>query len=159
MPATEVEKLIAINLTTPVALTRALLPAMIEHGGFLAYVTSIAGRLGVAGEAVYAAAKGGLDVFAESLRLELHGTRVGVGVLVPGVVDTPFLERRGRPYMRTMPRPLAPAAVAEALVRMIESGGAEVYRPRWLRGPVVVRSALPWAYRSLAARFGGSRRG
>jgi len=158
MPAAEIERLIAVNLTTPVALTRALLPAMIERGGFLAYVTSIAGRLGVAGESVYAAAKGGLDIFAESLRLELHGTRVGVGVLVPGVVDTPFFERRGRPYARARPRPLPVAPVAEALVRMIESGGAEVYRPRWLRGPVALRSTVPWAYRGLAARFGGGRR-
>jgi short-subunit dehydrogenase len=157
MAVDDVDRLVAVNLSAPMRLTRALLPAMAQRGtGYLAYVTSIAGRTGVAGEAVYAATKAGLDAFAESLRLELRGTGVGVGVVVPGVVDTRFFERRGRPYGRTRPRPLPAAAVAEALVAMIENGGVEIYRPRWLRVPVAIRGALPGTYRRLAGRFGGS---
>jgi short-subunit dehydrogenase len=157
MDPDDVERLVTANLVAPVRLTRALLPAMLERGGGgLAYVTSIAGRTGVAGEAVYAATKAGLDAFAESLRLELRGTGVSVGVLVPGVVDTAFFERRGRPYGRTRPRPLDPGPVAAVLVRLIEAGDAEAYRPRWLRLPVTVRAAAPGMYRRLAGRFGGS---
>ncbi|HWB35030.1 MAG TPA: SDR family NAD(P)-dependent oxidoreductase [Rugosimonospora sp.] len=155
MPADAVAPLVAANLTACLELTRALLPGMLARGaGGLAYVTSIAGRTGVAGEAVYAATKAGLDAFAESLRLELVGSGVWVGVLVPGVVDTPFFERRGRPYQRTTPRPLPVERVAAALVRLVETGGAEAYRPRWLRLPVAVRGVAPGAYRRLAARFG-----
>jgi short-subunit dehydrogenase len=157
MPAGDIERLVAVNLSAPILLARALLPAMrARGGGYLAFVTSIAGRLGVAGEAVYAATKSGLDAFAESLRLELRGTGVGVGVLVPGVVATRFFERRGHAYGRSRPRPLAAGPVADALVHMIESGGAEAYRPRWLRLPVAIRGAAPGAYRGLARRFGGS---
>jgi short-subunit dehydrogenase len=157
MVAGDIDRLIAVNLTAPVRLTQALLPAMAERrSGYLAFVTSIAGRTGVAGEAVYAATKAGLDAFAESLRLELRGTEVGVGVLVPGVVATRFFERRGRPYARDRPRPMAAEPVAAALVRMIDSGAAEVYRPRWLRLPVAVRGCLPGTYRRLAGRFGGT---
>jgi short-subunit dehydrogenase len=153
----DIERLVTANLTAPVRLTRALLPAMVERGrGGLTFVTSIAGRTGVAGEAVYAATKAGLDAFAESLRLELRGTGVGVGVLVPGVVDTPFFARRGRPYARRRPRPLPVGAVAATLVRVVEAGDAEAYRPRWLRVPVAVRGAAPGVYRRLAGRFGGS---
>jgi short-subunit dehydrogenase len=153
----DIETLVTANLTAPIRLTRALLPAMVERRrGGLAYVTSIAGRTGVAGEAVYAATKAGLDGFAESLRLELRGTGVGVGVLVPGVVNTRFFERRGRPYGRSRPRPLDAGPVAAALVRVVESGDAEAYRPRWLRLPVAVRGAAPGVYRRLAGRFGGS---
>jgi short-subunit dehydrogenase len=156
MPAGDIDRLVAVNLSAPIRLTRALLPAMAaQRRGYLAFVTSIAGRLGVAGEAVYAASKAGLDMFAESLRLELRGTGVGVGVLVPGVVDTRFFERRGRAYGRRRPRPLAAESVAAALVRMIEAGDAEALRPRWLRLPVAVRGVLPGAYRGLAGRFGG----
>jgi short-subunit dehydrogenase len=156
MAAGDVPRLVAVNLTAPMELTRALLPGMLARGrGHLMYVTSIAGRMGVAGEAVYSATKAGLDAFAESLRFELTGTAVQVSVLVPGVVDTPFFDRRGRPYDRRRPRPLPPDAVAAALVKGIAADRAELYAPRWLRLPVVVRGTMPGVYRRLAARFGG----
>jgi short-subunit dehydrogenase len=155
MPAGDVDRLVAVNLRAPIQLTRALLPGMVAGGaGHVAFVSSIAGRTGVAGEAVYAATKAGLDAFAESLRWELGGTGVTVSVLVPGVIDTAFFERRGQPYDRRRPRPVPAAKVAEALVRDIESERPERYLPRWLRTAVVVRAALPGPYRRLAGRFG-----
>ncbi|MGC9665232.1 SDR family NAD(P)-dependent oxidoreductase [Planosporangium sp. 12N6] len=155
MDPSDIDRLVAVNLVAPMRLTRALLPAMGTRGpGYLMFVTSIAGRMGVAGEAVYSATKAGLDSFAESLRLELRGSRVGVGVLVPGVVATEFFERRGRPYERASPRPLPAGQVADLLVRAIETGDAERYAPGWLRLPVAVRGAAPGLYRRLAARFG-----
>ncbi len=152
----EVGRLVAVNLTGPIELTRALLPGMLARGaGQLTFVTSIAGRTAVAGEAVYSATKAGLDAFADSLRFELAGTPVEVSVVVPGVVDTPFFERRGRPYDRRRPRPIPAGVVADALVKGIAAGRAELYAPRWLRLPVVVRGTMPGVYRRLAARFGG----
>jgi short-subunit dehydrogenase len=151
------ERLIAANLTAPIELTRALLPDMLARGrGGLCYVASIAGRTGVAGEAVYAATKAGLDTFATSLRLELNGTGVAVGVFVPGVIATAFFERRGRPYGRMRPRLLPVESAARALVRMIETGAAERYLPRWLGLPVAIRFTAPALYRGLAGRYGQS---
>lgn len=150
------EDLIRVNLTAPIELTQLLLTGMLDRGrGHLMFVTSIAGRTGVAGEAVYSATKAGLDAFAESLRFELHNTGIEVGVLVPGVVDTPFFDRRGQPYDRRRPRPLPVDVVADTLVKGIAAGRAEMYAPRWLRLPVVVRGTMPGMYRRLAARFGG----
>ena len=157
MDPDRIDALVTANLSAPIQLTRALLPTMLERGrGGLVYVTSIAGRTGVAGEAVYAATKAGLDAFAESVRFELHGTGVTVGVLVPGVIATRFFDRRGRPYGRNRPRPQSAESVAAALVRLVETGAAEAYRPRWLRVPVAIRGASPALYRRLAGRFGGS---
>jgi short-subunit dehydrogenase len=157
MDSTGIAPLVHANLTAPIELTRALLPGMLDRGrGSLVYVSSIAGRMGVAGEAVYAATKAGLDMFAESLRLELAGRAVSVGVLVPGVVATPFFERRGRPYGRSRPRPVAPERVAAGIVRLVETGSAVTYVPGWLPLPVAVRAIAPAAYRRLAGRFGGS---
>jgi short-subunit dehydrogenase len=157
MDPPDIARLVAVNLVAPMRLTRALLPAMQAHdSGYVMFVTSIAGRLGVAGEAVYAATKAGLDAFAESLRLELRGSRVGVGVLVPGVVQTPFFERRGRPYGRSRPVPVPATRVADVLVRTIAADGAERYAPGWLRLPVAIRVAAPGLYRRLAGRFGGT---
>jgi short-subunit dehydrogenase len=150
-------ELIATNLTAPIELTRALLPAMTERGrGRLVYVTSIAGRTGVAGEAVYSATKAGLDAFAESLRLELTGQAVTVAVFVPGVIATPFFERRGRPYTRSTPRPLPVGRAADALLRLIDGRADEAYLPGWLRLPVAIRATAPGLYRRLARRFGES---
>ncbi|MFD2416144.1 SDR family NAD(P)-dependent oxidoreductase [Amycolatopsis pigmentata] len=155
MTREQVRDLIAVNLTAPIELTRALLPALSPQGRVV-FVTSIAGRTGVAGEAVYSAVKAGLDSFAESLRFELAGTGMKVGVVVPGVVDTEFFARRGRPYERRSPRPVPPERVAAAVVRAVRDGRAESYVPRWLRVPVAVRGLVPGLYRGLAARFGGS---
>jgi len=155
MTAEQVRRLIAVNLTAPIELTRTLLPAM-RSGGRIVFVTSIAGRTGVAGETVYSAVKAGVDGFAESLRFELAGAGVQVGVVVPGVVDTEFFVRRGRPYDRRSPRLIPPERVADAVLRMVRDGRAEAYVPRWLRLPVAVRGIAPGLYRALAGRFGGS---
>lgn len=156
MPLGTAEQLLAVNLAAPIALTRALLPAMRKrNAGRVVFVSSIAGRLGVGGEAVYAASKAGLDCFADSLRGELRETGVRVGVVVAGVIATPFFERRGTPYARRWPKPIPTDAAAEAVVRCVERGVAEVYVPRWLRVPVAVQGVAPGVYRWLEGRFGG----
>ncbi len=72
MPHDEIERLVTVNLTAPMLLTRCLLPGMLERGrGHIVLVASIAGALGVPDEAVYSATKAGLLIFAEGLRREL----------------------------------------------------------------------------------------
>lgn len=155
LPYPRLDELLAVNLRAPLQLTHALLPGMLERGrGHLVFVGSIAGRLGVREEAVYAAAKAGLDIFAASLRQELAGTGVAVTVVVPGVVDTPFFDRRGRPYPRRRPRPLPVDRAADAILAAIERDRPELYLPGWLRVPVLVRTLFPAVYRRLAQRFG-----
>jgi short-subunit dehydrogenase len=155
----DVERLLALDLAVPIRLARALLPGMVARDrGRLVLVSSVAGRVGVAGEAVYAAAKGGLDAFAESLRLELHDTSVGVTTLVPGVVDTPFFDGRGGLPSRRVPRPVSPEAVAAALVRGVERDRDEVWVPGWLRVSPALRATLPRTFHRLSARFGESTR-
>ncbi len=155
MPTGRAEDLIAVNLAAPIALARALIPGMLERRrGWIANVASIAGHVGVRDEAVYSATKAALIAFGEALRHELDGRGVGVTTLTPGVVRTAFFERRGRPYERSRPRPIPPERVADALVRGIERGAADVFVPGWLGGVARLRGAAPGAFRALARRFG-----
>lgn len=150
-----VDELVAVNLRAPILLTRSLLPGMLERGGgAIVNVASIAGHVGVGGEAVYAATKAGLIGFSESLRQELIGTSVRVSVVSPGVVDTLFFERRGVPYARRRPRPVPAERVARTIVAAIETGAPRLFVARWFAFPVRLQETLPGIYRTLAARFG-----
>jgi short-subunit dehydrogenase len=155
LPAQDAERLVLVNLLAPILLTRALLPGMLERGrGQIVNIASIAGHVGAKGEAVYAGTKGGLVIFSESLRQELAATPLGVSVVSPGVVDTPFFERRGAPYSRGRPRPVPADAIAVAVVDAVERDRALVIVPRWLAVPARLHGALPGVYRALATRFG-----
>jgi len=151
----DADRIVRLDLVASIRLTGALLPGMIQRGqGHLVYVASIAGHVGVPHEAVYAAAKAGLIAFGESLRYELRGLGVAVTVVSPGAVRTPFFERRGRAYGRDFPPLISPDRVADATVRAVEGGRADVFLPGWMRAVARFRGAWPGAYRRLAARFG-----
>ncbi|HEX4701075.1 MAG TPA: SDR family NAD(P)-dependent oxidoreductase [Pseudonocardiaceae bacterium] len=155
LPLSGIDELVTVNLTAHLSLARLLVPGMVARKrGHIVLVSSIAGCLGVADEAVYAATKAGLRTFADSLRLANAGTGVGVSVVVPGVVDTPFFTRRGAAYDRVRPKPVPADEVAAALVDAVRRNKAEVFVPAWLRFPARLHGALPGLVYQLQRRFG-----
>jgi short-subunit dehydrogenase len=155
MPQAKVEELLQVNLRAPIRLTRALLPDMIARGtGHFAFVASIDGLTGVGGEAVYSATKAGLITFADSLRMELHNTGVGVSVLSPGAVRTQFFDHRGTPYGRRIPRPMSPERVATAIVDGLKRGTGDRVLPRWLAVAPAIRAIAPRMFGALNRRLG-----
>lgn len=84
-----VRRLMELNFFAPVALTRAVVPGMVERGrGRVVVTSSLAGSIGTPMRSSYAASKHAVEGYFESLRAELHGTGVGVTVIAPGYVDT-----------------------------------------------------------------------
>jgi short-subunit dehydrogenase len=154
MPQDLIESLTTLNVVAPISLVRAALPDMIALGrGRIVFVSSIAGYLGVRGEAVYSANKAAILAMAESLRAEMVGSGVAVSVVSPTVVDTPFFSRRGSPYHRSWPRPMPPERVAAAICRAIRDGRPETIVPSRMGAAVKVRALVPSLYRALADRF------
>lgn len=154
LSGTKAAELVDLNLLAPVQLARLLAPGMAERGsGRLVFVSSIAGVTGVRNEAVYAATKAGLNSLAESLTYELSGTGVGVSVVLPGVVDTPFFGSRGQPYQRRRPAPIPAERVARAITRAITRDLDVVYVPGWLRFPAWLHGVAPLTFRKIATRF------
>ncbi len=153
MPPDTIEEMIVVNLLAPLQLARAAIPYLrASSRPALVFVASIAGHLGVRQEAAYSAAKAGLIALGEALAEELSPTRVSV--VSPGVVDTSFFERRGRPYGRRHPKPISPQRIAHAVVSCLDQGKGELIVPRWLRVAAAVRAIAPGLYRRLAIHLG-----
>jgi short-subunit dehydrogenase len=89
LDAATVEAVMTINYLSPVRLTLALLPQMLERGsGRVVNVSSVAAPLSSPGEAAYSASKAALAVFSETMVVDLWDTGVKITVVYPGVVDT-----------------------------------------------------------------------
>ena len=91
----DVHSMIDLNLTAPILLTKALLPALRQsgqrHGSILLNVSSGIALVGMPFYSIYAATKAGIAQFGESLRRELIGTGVHVATVYPGATDTAMM--------------------------------------------------------------------
>lgn len=81
--------IIAIDLTAQIAFSQGLIGHMAERGsGALAFISSIAGKVGVPMRTAYSAVKFGLAGYGDALRAELSQTGVSVHMIYPGSVAT-----------------------------------------------------------------------
>jgi NAD(P)-dependent dehydrogenase (short-subunit alcohol dehydrogenase family) len=76
-----------------VLLTGALKRRLIAKGGSIVVITSVAARVGGAGQVAYAAGKAALTGAVRSLAVELAPQRIRVNAVSPGMVETPMTAR------------------------------------------------------------------
>ena len=85
-----IEQVIDTNVTGLVALTRALLPKLVERKGQIINLSSVAATYPYKGGAVYAGTKAFVRQFSLDLRADLAGTGVRVTSVEPGMAETEF---------------------------------------------------------------------
>jgi NAD(P)-dependent dehydrogenase (short-subunit alcohol dehydrogenase family) len=127
VPADDWDRVVAVNLLGTAAVVRAALPSLLERNGRIVTVASTLGLRALPDATAYCASKFGVVGFTRALAAELAG-RVGVTMLVPGGMQTPFFD--GRPEKYRPPDDLKmndPRHVADAVVfALSQPAGCEV---------------------------------
>jgi NAD(P)-dependent dehydrogenase (short-subunit alcohol dehydrogenase family) len=115
----DLDRMIALNLRAPIALTRLAAAQMVAAGGgTIVNIASAAARRSPAGEAVYAATKAGIVGFTHAAFADLRQANVKLSVIVPGLVDTPLIPANKRLDRSAM---MPPEDVAAAVMQVIDS--------------------------------------
>ena len=142
----DIERMMRVNYLGTVYWTKALLPQMVERRrGWLVFVASVAGKLGVPDESAYVASKFAMVGLAEALSIELEDAGVHVLTVCPGTVRTDFfdqeaLERMPPVSQRSM---IEPEPVVEATLAALAHGKREITVPRSIAAAYVVRAVAP----------------
>lgn len=86
-------RIIEVNFFGTVAVIQAVLPLLKKSRGSLILAGSVAAFGGSPEEATYGASKAAVLSLAQTLRVELDGTGVHIGVFCPHFVDTPMVQQ------------------------------------------------------------------
>jgi short-subunit dehydrogenase len=154
--------MVALPYLAAFELTRALLPSMIARGsGRVVCMTSLAGFTYIPGAAGYGVARWAMRAFAGQLQADLAGTGVGVTLIAPAEVDSPYFDhnpgtRERLPGIGVLfGGATTEEAVARSVAKAIERERAEVIVPR--RAAVIIR-VTPGRVRDWLVRRTGWRR-
>ncbi len=93
LPLEEWRHQFEVNLFGQLALTQALLPALIAANGRLVTVGSIGGRMSVPFLSPYSASKFAVRAWMDAMRAELRPQGVRASLIEPGAIATPLWEK------------------------------------------------------------------
>jgi NAD(P)-dependent dehydrogenase (short-subunit alcohol dehydrogenase family) len=127
VPATDWERVIRVNLIGTATVVRAALPHLRRSGGRVVTCASTLGIKAVGDATAYCASKFGVVGFTRALAAETAG-EVGVTLLIPGGMHTPFFDGRIEKYKPPADAKLnSPANVAAAVVfALSQPAGCEI---------------------------------
>jgi short-subunit dehydrogenase len=159
----EAREAMALPYLAAYELTRELVPPMIARGsGHVLNMTSAAGFVTIPGANAYGVARWAMRAFSYQLAADLRGTGVGVTLLAPSEVDSPYFDhnpgsRERIPRIARLIGKMSEADVAAAAVDAIERERRERVEP--LRGRLLLRTTPAPLMRLLLERTGWRRGG
>jgi short-subunit dehydrogenase len=126
----DVQHLMDVDFHSPVRMSLAVLPRMIERGrGQIMFVSSMGGRIPIMNESAYNAAKYALCGFAEAMELDLTGTPVEVKLVLPGPIETEIWDQPDNVPALIDVEKVPAADCAAGIADAIEDDGFEYYVP------------------------------
>ena len=152
-----IRRVIEVNYLGGVWCARAFMPgleaAAKQGGAHIVNLVSVAGTVSFAPAGAYAASKHAQLAFSRSLRAALAGSGIQVHSVLPGFVETEGFPQKGVLRSRLLAAfVIQPPRVAEAVVRAVEKGKAEVVVP-WF--PYRLFGILQTLVPGVVARFVG----
>jgi len=134
-------ELVATNLLGVMAATSVMAQSMRSRGhGEIVGFSSVAATRGRARNAAYSAAKRGLESWFESLRADLAGDGVDVGLYVLGYIATNLSYAQSLPLPRVLPE-----RIADRVVAGLGRGGGRRYAPGWWRPITFIIRLVPFS--------------
>ncbi|MDT4963938.1 MAG: hypothetical protein QOF87_3585 [Pseudonocardiales bacterium] len=155
----DIDRCLEVNLRAPIALCRALAPGMVQRGrGHFTFISSLSGLAAAGGSSVYSATKFGLRGFAHGVRQDLHGTGVGVSVVLPGFIsDAGMFAESGTTLPKGI-RTSTPQDVAAAVLKTIVKDKAEiVVAPPEMHASALLATIAPGVAAAISRRSPAGR--
>jgi short-subunit dehydrogenase len=155
----DIDRCLEVNLRAPMALCRALAPGMVTRGrGHFTFISSLSGLAAAAGASVYSATKFGLRGFAHGVRQDLHGSGVGVSVVLPGFISDAGMFAESGTTLPMGIRTSTPEQVAAAVLKTIVKNRAEiVVAPREMHASALVAAVAPGLAAAISRRSPAGR--
>jgi short-subunit dehydrogenase len=150
-----VEAVMNINFLSPVRLTLALLPSMLERGsGRIVNVSSVAATLSSPGESAYDASKAAVTAFSEAMAIDLWSSGIKVLVVYPGLVDTELFSLPDNdPVVDPSMVPIPVSELVAGVFDALDTGAVQVYVPGWFADLASGKAANVAGFLSGAAEF------
>ena len=131
-PESAILRCVQANLTAPMLLARAVVKGMMERGGSLVFIASVAAREGLAGLSVYGGTKGGIVSFSRGLAREYGAKGIRSNAVLPGFFESEMSrslssEAAGSIRRRTpLGRPAGVGEIASAVMFLLSDGASAI---------------------------------
>lgn len=152
----EAEEMFRVNVLGLITVTKKVLPTMMnQKSGHVINIASQAGKLATPKSSIYAATKGAVIKFSDSIRMEVQKNNIFVTTINPGPIHTNFFDiadETGK-YLQHVGRwGLDPELLAEKIVMRMFVQTREINLPKLMNFGSILHALFPNVVEKLGKR-------